>query len=297
MSNDFLYVGTNIYHYAQMRSITFSTDHNIFFTIDPFYVLDPAKTIKDIQYIDPQAHYIPWKDISNRSWDIVFSSSNFINAEVLDKYQVLHRWKHILVEDGTYDYNKRGYKERYKSCCDLFLTYPIKGYAIDEYASVHRLPNVSDQFLTMMYKLYAGSLKSLSSLSDNTPVLYTAPLAHDYQIGTEEKIEKVIDHLNFSQIILKKHPRDDSHYRFYSTKIIECDPLLPGQILFRHFHGDHLLMFPSTICLSEISSKLCVKCDESKKKIFFFQNKNIINPSYLQVFDTVQNIGANIVII
>ena len=76
MSNDFLYVGTNIYHYAQMRSITFSTDHNIFFTIDPFYVLDPAKTIKDIQYIDPQAHYIPWKDISNRSWDIVFSSSN-----------------------------------------------------------------------------------------------------------------------------------------------------------------------------------------------------------------------------
>ena len=100
-----------------------------------------------------------------------------------------------------------------------------------------------------------------------------------------------------NQIILKKHPRDDSHYRFYSTKIIECDPLLPGQILFRHFHGDHLFMFPSTICLSEISSKFCVKCDESKKKIFFFQNKNIINPSYLQVFDTVQNIGANIVII
>lgn len=230
-----LYVVTNIFHYAQERSV-FVEQGELFFTVNPYYVLDMNKMVKDIQFVTPDTRYIPWNEIYDSKWDVVVSSS-FL-GETLKYYKTMDIKKHILVEDGMYDYVKKTEEnEVYKFHCTLYLSYPQHGCNLDSYVHVNQLPDIPQCISDKITELYSESLQPLNRVPCNTPVLYTAPINHDYGICIEKEVEEIINHTNISQLILKKHPRDPYQYDFPNIDVIECDQQIPGQILFNQFNG------------------------------------------------------------
>ena len=282
-----LYVVTNIFHYTQERSVPVEQGE-LFFTINPYYVLDMSKMVNDIQFITPDTQYIPWNEIYDSEWDTVISSS-FL-GETIKCYRTMDIKKHILVEDGMYDYIKRVEDEAYKSHCALYLSYPQYGYEPNNYACISQLPDIPHCISNKITELYSESLQPLKHVPCSTPVLYTAPINHDYGICTEKEVEEMFNHTGISQLILKKHPRDSYQYNFPNIDVIECDQQIPGQILFSQFNGRHFFMFPSTICLS----KLYGTPEHGIKEIIFFQDTNITDLNYINAFSVASNIGAHI---
>lgn len=289
-----LYVITNLYIYTEEIGIPVNEQSNLYYTLNPFYVKDPSM-IKRIKILTPDTQYIPWDEINNISWDTIFSPSHFYSIDELKKYQSINIKKHILVEDGMYDYLKRSDDaeiNKYKSNCQLYLNFPSDGYDTKTYKNVNELCGTSQHsipqknMLDNMCKMYYDLLCVVDTAPRNVPVLYTAPLHDDFGAKTEE----LINDMGITHLILKKHPRDSYHYVFHNANVVECAPSFPGQILFNLFTGQHIFMFPSSICLPEIKLK------NEEKQMIFLQDIEINNPDYNNAFEFVHNIGADIIL-
>ena len=162
----------------------------------------------------------------------------------------------------------------------------IERMSYTEYKEMRTLYDFSK---TDMVKYNAIITRIYSELSDidfekvNAVFLTNGLL--DFVKNDEKYVERLIHEIegNLQEnavVLIKRHPRDDTHYQFDSKiKAIELNQQIPGEVILPYIDGKKIIMMLTTSMLLYFDGKKC------EKELLYFQDvydENRKNVTYLK---------------
>lgn len=277
-----LVVVTNIFVFLEETSVIKQLGlarNRVYYTINPNYVKSRTtkdSLIHDINRLSLGLEYITWGKINESTWDVMLCSS-YAGDGTYDKLVNTRAKVNVLVEDGSYDYFTEDVSHPdFVRGKNLFMFRPQNSAAGRIYRSVRPIKVDSDIQRRIM-NLYSDQLRVFNSLPNGSSILFTSPLASDFDIMNHEKQAVEFMEKNFRNqvVVLKKHPRDLSEYKSKHIKIVECSTNVPGQILDMLFSGPKIFTFPSTICFmsGKVNDMLLLRMKTPNKNYNDFYEK------------------------
>ena len=254
------------------------------FTLNPFYIKDMATldTLrKDIEQMfdDIDFTYVPFGECNKTEWDTIFMSSY-----MEDSYQPLMLRQYfkslVLVEDGLFDYVNPERPYDFYQDKTLYLFKPELASDQAKRAKIKPL-KYEQNILTRFQNRYQAELDSIVVRAGDVPILYTTPIAEDYD-ATEMDVKLILktirDYLKIDKLIIKQHPRDYVEWKLEGIETINCPKNIPGQFLDKACKGLNLFIFPSTVSFM---------CSENSEIVFL--EGLLKNPKYDKDFECLHN--------
>lgn len=222
-----------------------------FFCINTDYVRSSSSATQlseKIESIFPGFQQVQYAEAFEYAWDVIVSPS-FIQKKLASVLTVNYPNSLLLVEDGTYDYLATEVKyQKFTKLADLYLSRPDLASAAVFYNSVHKL-EIHPAILARIMSAWDKDLRIIHSLPCDTPIVFTSPLAEDYEMMNHSKklLSYVEGQYAGQTVLLKKHPRDLQDYKSSVVTLQEVNSNVPGQFLDQMFTGPKIYEFPSTI--------------------------------------------------
>lgn len=164
----------------------------------------------------------------------------------------LKRFKFILLEDGTINYNPVAYKRSWKNKLFSVPAYGMHANVRKIYLTQsENIPdcikdkveviNLDELWNKKNHKekmeiidILGVDIDRISILKDKSYILYTQPLSEDGIISEREKIqlyEEILKKYDINKVVIKPHPRENTDYQFFFKDVyVFCDNI-PSELL------------------------------------------------------------------
>lgn len=164
----------------------------------------------------------------------------------------LKRFKFILLEDGTINYNPSTYRRSLKNKLFSIPAYGMHGNVSKIYLTqsenipacikdkveiinLDEIWNNKDNKEKMeILGILGVDVNRISILKDKLYILYTQPLSEDGIISEREKIqlyEKILAKYDINKVVIKPHPREKTNYQLFFKNVYVFRDNIPSELL------------------------------------------------------------------
>lgn len=160
--------------------------------------------------------------------DYAYRGNDYLKKHLLN----INEWQGFLLAKMGYSNPAHYYPLKTTKYCDKFCSKPEKMLYRD-YRSMKKLFDFSNTDKVLFDEILGRIYHEILEIDFETSevILFTDPLK-DYVQDDTEYVEKVQEYVkkNYKNILLKKHPRDDTHYDFgENVNVIEIDSSIPAE--------------------------------------------------------------------
>ena len=222
-------------------------------TVSRNYFNNGSQVSSNINWLKTHTTYtiVPYENLGDYDIIVVPTPGCVKEDELYKKYPTK---KYIFVEEGISAYLDRELSEREKALLvlnEMYLTRPDKrteGKPID----VNVAARIAMNFFVNELKSFPKNVKY---------VIFTEPVEHDN--GNIYYADMLVNYVNNlppdALVLLKRHPRDDTIYRFKHA-VLEPERTIPAQLTY--------FMYPSaTFVFTQYSTSLLLFPDKMNKEI------------------------------